>query len=338
MNTDFPIQTQSLRTEKIKRRTKVEVKNLTFSYGERLALNNVSFEVAEGMIAGILGPNGSGKTTLFRILSTLLPLSSGTVNISGFSYPEESASARAIMGIVFQSPSLDKKLTVEENLLHQGHLYNLHGKELRNRIDELLKLFHLSERKKDLVETLSGGLQRRVEVAKGILHRPEVLILDEPSTGIDPAARRDIWNYLFTLRKELNLTILVTTHLMDEAERCDKVLILDQGKVIAWDSPDRLRSLLPGLVLTIRSSSTDILEKDILSLGRAPVKLNGAIVVESKKDESPQALLQFAADLLERHQSYITAMTISKTSLEDVFLHLTGRQFVVGDKENETAH
>ncbi|TFE71284.1 multidrug ABC transporter ATP-binding protein [Methylacidiphilum caldifontis] len=316
---------------------KVEVKNLSFSYGDRQALDGVSFEVEEGTIAGILGPNGSGKTTLFRILSTLLPLTSGSVKLSGFSYPQEGSSARSVLGIVFQSPSLDKKLTVEENLLHQGHLYNLRGKELRQRIDELLELFHLSERKKDLVETLSGGLQRRVEVAKGILHRPEILILDEPSTGIDPAARREIWNYLFTLRNELRLTILVTTHLMEEAERCDKVLILDKGKVVCWDSPDRLRSLIPGLILTVHSSYIELLEKEILSLGRTPIKVNGALHVELRKGENNQSLFEFAADLLERYHHHISALTISKPSLEDVFLHLTGHQFLIGEKDNATA-
>ncbi|ACD83789.1 ABC transporter ATP-binding protein [Candidatus Methylacidiphilum infernorum] len=332
------IQTESAGSTRTTRRIKVEVKNLSFSYGERKALNDVSFEVEEGTIAGILGPNGSGKTTLFRILSTLLPLTSGSVKLAGFSYPAEGALARSVLGIVFQSPSLDKKLTVEENLQHQGHLYNLHGKDLRQRIDELLELFHLSERKKDLVETLSGGLQRRVEVAKGILHQPEILILDEPSTGIDPAARREIWNYLFTLRNEFHLTILVTTHLMEEAERCDKVLIMDKGKVVAWDSPDQLRSLIPGLILTVRSSTLELLEQQIVSLGRTPIKVNGALVVESKRGENYSSLLQFAANLLEKQPNSISALTIAQTSLEDVFLHLTGHQFLIGEKEDETAY
>jgi len=217
----------------------VSCQGVTYTYGERRALDTVSFEVNEGEIFGVLGPNGSGKTTLFRLLSTLVPVAAGfgTIRLAGHLYPEEGALARRRLGVVFQSPSLDKKLTVQENIDAHGHLYGLRGAELASRVDALLERFSLSSRRRDLVETLSGGLQRRVEVAKSLVPRPAVLILDEPSTGLDPSARRELWEYLRALRQTEKLTILMTTHFLDEAEWCDRLLILDEGKRVALDTP-----------------------------------------------------------------------------------------------------
>src|SRR5882724_1123835 len=172
------------------------VETLTHRYGERVALNKVSFEVARGEIFGLLGPNGGGKTTLFRILSTLIKPREGSVRMFGTDIGSNQGEIRRRIGVVFQSPGLDRKLTVLENLRHQGHLYNLRGPELQSRIDELLSRFGMADRKSDLVETLSGGQRRRVELAKGLLHKPQVLLLDEPSTGLDPRVRRELSDYL----------------------------------------------------------------------------------------------------------------------------------------------
>ena len=203
--------------------------DLTHRYGDRVALDQLNLEVAPREIFGLLGPNGGGKTTLFRILSTLVKPSSGSATLLGLDLLRDTAALRSRIGVVFQAPSLDKKLKVRENLMHQGHLYGLSGVALRERIDHLLLEFNLRDRAGDLVETLSGGLQRRVEIAKSLLHRPELLLLDEPSTGLDPGARIDLWQTLYRLRDQQNVTVLLTTHLMEEAARCDRVAIIDRG-------------------------------------------------------------------------------------------------------------
>ncbi|QSR84261.1 ABC transporter ATP-binding protein [Methylacidimicrobium sp. B4] len=318
----------------IAREIALSVEALSYAYGNRKVLDLVSFQVEKGELIGILGPNGSGKTTLFRLLSTLYVAPPGMITLADCFYPMQAAAARRRMGVVFQSPSLDKKLTVAENLVHQGHLYGLRGSALRGRVGELLRLFGLEERSGDLVETLSGGQQRRVEVAKALLHEPELLLLDEPSTGIDPAARRDFWRHLFALKEQKGLTILVTTHLLDEAERCDRLLILDQGKRVAWDTPGRLRALIPGSVLTIRSPKLAEIEEELRRLwpGCIVRRADGALRIEPRAEESTGEAMRDAADLLQRFGGDVTALTVSQPSLEDVFLHLTGHQFD-GQKE-----
>jgi ABC-2 type transport system ATP-binding protein len=197
----------------------------------------VPFEVGEGEMFALLGPNGGGKTTLFRILSTLYPPTEGTARIFGHDVGSEAAQVRSRIGVVFQSPSLDRKLTVRENLKHQGRLYGLSGRALASRIDLVMERLGVRDRDGDRVETLSGGLQRRVELAKGLLHEPRLLLLDEPSVGLDPGARHDLWTYLDELRRESNVTLLVTTHLVDEADRADRVAILRKGEIAAIGTP-----------------------------------------------------------------------------------------------------
>ena len=220
----------------------VSVAGLHHAYSERKALDGIDFGVLAGEAFGLLGPNGGGKTTLFRLLSTLLPVQTGKVTLSGFDVSTQAQQVRQIIGVTFQSPSLDGKLTVWENLQHQAHLYSLYGVQSKTRIRELMDRLGLSDRGKDLAESLSGGLKRRVEVAKSLLHHPQILLLDEPSTGLDPGGRRDLWEYLTRLRQDEGTTILVTTHLMEEAERCDRLGILNQGRMIALGTPDELRS------------------------------------------------------------------------------------------------
>ena len=207
----------------------VLIDRVSHRYGNREALRSVSFEVRAAEIFALLGPNGGGKTTLFRILSTSFAPTGGRAEVFGHDLVTQSAQVRQQMGVVFQAPSLDKKLSAAENLWHHGHLYGLRGQPLRQQMTEMLGRVGLSDRARDRVEKLSGGMQRRVEVAKGLLHRPRLLLMDEPSTGLDPGARRDLWDYLKESRERDRLTILLTTHLMGEAEQCDRVAILHRG-------------------------------------------------------------------------------------------------------------
>ncbi len=241
---------------------------LTHNYGERLALANLSFEVRAGEIFGLLGPNGSGKTTLFRILSTLMTPTGGRASIQGFDVARDPNKVRQQIGIVFQARSVDLKLTVAENLKHQGNLYGLSGAHLKSRIDDVLGRVGLLDRKGDFVETLSGGMQRRVELAKGLIHSPSILLLDEPSTGLDPGARRDLWQYLETLRDEEGVAILVTTHLMEEAEHCDRLAILNEGKLVALGSPFELKSQIGGDVVLFETQNPEAAKTLSLRLSR----------------------------------------------------------------------
>src|SRR3954467_3282984 len=231
----------------------VQIAHLAHRYGEREAIHDLTFSIAEREIFAILGPNGSGKTTLFRVLSTLIPLQQGEVRIFGRDLRSEAFAIRPQLGIVFQSPSIDKKLTVMENVVHHGRLYGLGGRELRTRANEMLARLGLADRSRDLVEKLSGGLRRRVELPTGMLHRPRLLLLDEPSTGLDPGARSDLWQYLEQVRDNDGVTVIVTTHLLDEAQRADRIAIMHKGQLAALDTPTALQAAVGGDAITIRS-------------------------------------------------------------------------------------
>jgi ABC-2 type transport system ATP-binding protein len=300
----------------------VDVRDLAHSYGKHKALAGVSFSTATGEIFGFLGPNGGGKTTLFRILSTAISATSGEVRILGLDVRSQTHAIRQRIGVVFQSPSLDKKLTVLENLRHHGHLYGLSGSTLSGRIDEMLQRLAISDRASSIVETLSGGLQRRVELAKGLLHRPELLILDEPSAGLDPGARRDLWQYLQTLRDKHGVTILVTTHLIDEADRCNHVLILNHGIVVATGTPEALKEQIGGDVITISSPEPERLGAAIANkFGVKPTLLNGRVRVERESGH------QFVSQIVEAFSGMIDSVTLSRPTLEDVFIARTGHRF-----------
>jgi len=234
----------------------VEVEHLSHRYGERLALSDLSLHVDKGEIFGFLGPNGSGKTTLFRILCTLIPAPAGAVKILSMDLPQQRDQVRRHVGVVFQSPSLDKQLTAEENLRQQGHLYGLQGAELSKRINRLLQRVNLTDRRHERVERFSGGMRRRVELAKGLLNEPRVLLLDEPSTGLDPAARIEMWKLLTEIQQNDGVTILLTTHLMDEGDRCSRLAILDRGKLAACDTPAAMKERIGGDVITLATRET----------------------------------------------------------------------------------
>jgi ABC-2 type transport system ATP-binding protein len=238
-------------TENLSQISAVEVDQLRFKYGERVALDDVSFRIGRGEIFGLLGPNGGGKTTLFRILSTLLLPDSGTARVFGADVASQPGEVRRRIGVVFQNQSLDRRLTGRENLMHQGHLYGLSGTSLAQRINEILEKVGLAERADERVDLLSGGLRRRVELAKGLLHRPDLLLLDEPSTGVDLRARLDFWEYLRTLRRDEGVTVLLTTHLLDEAEECDRLAIIDRGSLVAEGTPAVLKEQIGGDVVAL---------------------------------------------------------------------------------------
>ena len=252
-------------------------------YERRTALDGVSFDVRPAELFGLLGPNGSGKTTLFRILSTLMVPSSGHAVILGHNVATDPSGLRRKIGVVFQAQSIDIKLTAAENLLHQGHLYGLRGAALQARITEMLARVGLADRADEKAETFSGGLKRRLELAKGLLHRPSVLLLDEPTTGLDPGARRDLWQYLQILRDEERVTVLVTTHLMEEAERCDRLAILSDGKLMALGSPTELKQEIGGDVIVLDSPNAETLAQRIRErfFGEAQV-LDGHVRMERK--------------------------------------------------------
>ncbi len=299
----------------------VEVENLTHYYGERKALSDVSFQVDEAEIFSLLGPNGGGKTTLFRILSTLLLPTEGAARIFDLDIGTDSSRVRQQIGIVFQNPSLDIKLTVRENLVHQGHLYGLHGGTLRSRIDEMMGRLKITDRASSLVETLSGGLRRRVELAKGMLHHPKLLILDEPSVGLDPGARHDLWQYLESLRDSEGVTILATTHLIDEGDRSDHVLILNQGLVVGSGTPRALKQQIGGDIIALTSKDPEVLSRKIAdTFDLKPTVLNGSVRIEKTSGH------EFIAKLIEAFPGTIDSVTLAKPTLEDVFIDRTGHR------------
>ncbi|MGH7893527.1 MAG: ABC transporter ATP-binding protein, partial [Candidatus Binatia bacterium] len=241
----------------------IEVEGLRKRYGDREALSGLTFDVGRGELFALLGPNGGGKSTLFRILATILPPSEGTARVAGFDVRTAPQEVRRHIGVVFQHASVDGKLTVEENLRHQGHLYGLRGRDLAGRIAGLLERFGLTERRRELVERLSGGLARRAELAKGLLPRPSVLLLDEPSTGLDPGARRDLLQYLRRLRDEDGMTVVITTHYLEEAERCDRVGVIDRGRLVALDAPAALTAAVGGDVVVVRPTDVEALREKV---------------------------------------------------------------------------
>lgn len=300
----------------------IRIDELSHRYREREALRAVSFEVRRSEIFSLLGPNGSGKTTLFRILCTLLRPSAGRASVLGFDLERAPAQVRRRIGVVFQSPSIDGKLTVAENLHHHGRLYGMRGGELKERMRVTMQRLGVADRAGDRVDTLSGGLQRRVELAKGLLPKPDVLLLDEPSTGLDPAARRELGRYLEELRDEDRVTVVLTTHYLEEAERSDRVAILHQGRLVSIGEPDALKASVGGDVVVIHAYDASALRENIRErFGIEVAAVDGTLRVERPRGH------EFIRDLVEAFPNEIKSVTFGKPTLEDVFIHLTGDRF-----------
>lgn len=308
----------------------IEVSALAHQYDSRVALKGISFSVSPAEIFGLLGPNGSGKTTLFRILSTLMVPSGGSARIMGFDPAKQPNLVRQQIGVVFQSQSIDGKLTASENLWHQGHLYGLSGARLKGRITEMLQRVGLADRVNERVETFSGGQQRRVELAKGLMHRPSVLLLDEPTTGVDPGARRDLWQYLQNLRDQEGVTIIVTTHLMEEAERCDRLAILSEGELVAMGSPAELKSQIGGDIIVLEARDASSLAARIQARFGIPCNLvDGKLRLEREQGH------RFIPDVMEAFPGEIHSISVSRPTLEDVFIGRTGHRFWAEDESGE---
>jgi len=305
----------------------IEADGIEYSYAGRRALAGVSIKVARGEMFGFLGPNGSGKTTLFRVLSTLLPVQGGVARVLGRDLARDTREVRRCVGVVFQYPSVDLKLTVRENLVHHGHLYNISGAELRERTAAMLDLVGLAARAAELVETLSGGLRRRVELAKALLHRPELLLLDEPTTGLDPSARREFLNHLDELRRRDGTTVVLTTHHTDEAERCERVAILDDGRLVASAPPQELKAGLGGDVLVLKTGSPEAVQRRL----ERELRLRSRIVDGTVRIERPRAH-EIVREVVDTLGSDIHSLEFGRPTLEDVFVHLTGRRFVATER------
>ena len=300
----------------------IRIAKLSHHYGDRTALNEISFEVASGEIFILVGPNGGGKTTLFRVLSTLIAPQSGEIHILGCDLIRQQAEIRRSLGVVFQAPSLDRKLTVIENIRYQAILYGLTGNERAKREAELLEQLGLADRAGDLVETLSGGLKRRVELAKGMIHRPRLLLLDEPSTALDPGARSNLWEYLTRLREETGVTIALTSHLLEEAERADRMAILDTGSIVALDTPDALRATVGGDSITMQSSDPQALASEL----QQKFQVEAKVLDENVRLELADGHA-WIAKLVEAFPGRIDTVTVGKPTLEDVFIAKTGHRF-----------
>lgn len=305
------------------------VRGLSFRYKERLALDQVSLTVGAGDIFGLLGPNGGGKTTLFKIIATLTNAYQGDVQVLGLDVRTQTLAIRSKLGVIFQHPSLDKKLTVRENLWTHGRLYGMARQHLTNVIDSSLKELGVWDRRDELVGSLSGGLARRAELAKTLLTRPDLLLLDEPSTGLDPGARRDFWDQLRRLN-QAGVTVIVTTHLMDEAEQCHRVGILDRGRLVALGEPGELKAGLGNEILTLRCKQPQAVADRIGHLCAEPALVQEDSVV-LRTSEGVSLLPKVLAACGEQVES----VTWSRPSLEDVFVQKTGRSFYGPANPNE---
>ncbi len=300
----------------------ITIRDLSHRYGDRRALVDVNLDVRRGEIFGLLGPNGGGKTTLFKVLSTLVRAQTGAVRIFGEDVAVAPLAVRRRLGVVFQHPGLDGKLTVAENLRCHAALYGLDTATFRARSETALARLGLSERRNDRVETLSGGLARRAELAKGLLHAPEVLLLDEPSTGLDPGARRDFIEYLVHLRDAEGMTVLLTTHGMEEAERCDRVGFVHRGSLVAVGTPDELKGEIGGDVVLVHGPDPEGLRKRIRQrFGCEPRLVDGVVRVELPRGH------EFVREVVDAFPGEIQSVTSGRPTLEDVFVRLTGHRF-----------
>ncbi|MBU0953284.1 MAG: ATP-binding cassette domain-containing protein [Nanoarchaeota archaeon] len=312
----------------------IRVSQLTKQFNGLVAVDNISFDIQEGEIFGLLGPNGAGKTTILSMLATILESTAGEAVVNGISIAANPDAVRKSIGIVFQDQSLDEELTAFENMDFHGRLYRIPKAVRRERISTLLELVGLADRKDDFVKTFSGGMRRRLEIARGLLHEPKVLFLDEPTLGLDPQTRNHLWEYIERLNKEKRITIILTTHYMDEADKlCGRVAIIDKGKIIAMDTPQNLKNQIGGDVVTITSTKIAALADAISgSWIKTKEQHDGFLTIHLENAETHIATIVTAA---EKQNIPIAAISIHKPTLESVFLHFTGRTIREEDASNK---
>lgn len=313
----------------------IKVRELVKKFNGFTAVDSLSFDVPYGELFGLLGPNGAGKTTTINILSTLLKPTSGYAEVAGFDIRNRKDEVRKSIGIVFQDPTLDTKLTGKENLLFHAMLYGIEKEEAEKRIKEVLELVELQDKANTLVEKYSGGMKRRLEIARGLIHRPKVLFLDEPTLGLDAQTRRRIWDYIKNLNKEIGITMILTTHYMEEADYlCDRIAIIDRGKIVAIDNPDNLKNMVGGDVVSIEieGDTKNYLEKlKELKWIKSLMVQNGILrmTLEMGERKIPSLI-----NLAEKSGVRVNSVNLRKPSLEDVFLFFTGRE--MRDEEGES--
>ena len=297
----------------------IQVKNFTKRYGDFVAVNDISFDVEEGSVFAFLGPNGAGKSTTINTLCTIFEKTSGSLLIDGKDVTGQKSDVRSTIGVVFQDSTLDAKMTIEENLKMHCVFYNIPKREVEERIQFVLKLVDLVAERKKLVAALSGGMKRRVEIARGLIHYPKVLFLDEPTTGLDPQTRAHIWEYIIKLQKERNITIFLTTHYMEEAEICSKVAIIDGGVIVAHDTPYALKKKYTRDKAYISTKNEAALERLLTEHDLNFIKKDGYYRVEAE-------YLAGLLEVLSIHKEYVTNIEIKKGTFNDVFLEITGKK------------
>jgi ABC-2 type transport system ATP-binding protein len=311
----------------------LHIQDLTRRFNDLVAVDTISFDIDQGEIFGLLGPNGAGKTTTLAMLATMLTPTSGSATLNGIDIEKDPDGVRKSIGIVFQDQSLDEELTAWENMDFHGRLYRIPAEIRNQRITELLTLVELNDRRDDIVKTFSGGMRRRLEIARGLLHHPSVLFLDEPTLGLDPQTRNHLWTYIATLAKEKGITIILTTHYMDEADRlCNRIAIIDHGRIIAIDTPKNLKDGLGGDLVTIRSPDPAGVVAALKEPWVVRTETHNDDVVVSLKNADQY--ISTIVTLLNEKRVPITSIAIHKPTLEDVFLSFTGK--TIREQEADT--
>jgi ABC-2 type transport system ATP-binding protein len=306
----------------------IEVRRLGRQFGELEAVKDVSFEVGEGEVFGFLGPNGAGKTTTISMLTTLLRPTSGQASVNHCDIARQQSAVRRSIGLVFQQTTLDETLTAEQNLRFHAYAYGVAAEVRERRLRELLTMVELWDRRGSKVRTFSGGMKRRLEIARGLLHDPRVLFLDEPTLGLDPQTRRRIWEYLSELRARDGLTIFLTTHYMDEAEHCDRIAIIDHGRIVALNTPARLKGAVGGDLITIATGDGQSAAEEIRRrYGLSPSLADGTVSFQVSAGET------FLPEFVRSFSQPLEAIGLRRPTLDDVFMHLTGREIRDPDGE-----
>jgi ABC-2 type transport system ATP-binding protein len=307
---------------------------LSRRYGDSMAVDGVEFQVDQGEVFGFLGPNGAGKSTTINMLCTMLRPTSGTASINGFDIIRQPGDVRQSIGIIFQDASLDDRLTGRENLRFHAMLYDVRRDVFRKRSDELLAMVDLTDKAGDLVRTFSGGMKRRLEIARGLLHHPKVLFLDEPTIGLDPQTRRYIWQYLLKLRAQENVTMFMTTHYMDEAEHCDRIAVIDHGKIVALDTPAKLKALVGGEIVAVKTANYEAAAARLADVPGVETRSgpDGQLIAETAHGDR---FIPHMMELFGRPPAIpVDSINVSRPTLEDVFIKLTGHGIRSADAES----